>query len=103
MTSAVDMSPAGLQRSRQGIADGLERRAVSARDHQLGKRSRGQPGNRKFTLPRAAPDRAHRSHPLGQRDGNWSGIERNFGYAVARAYAGHTDSGSEIGATATYV
>ena len=30
-------------------------------------------------------------------------IERNFGYAVARAYAGHTDGGSETGATATYV
>ena len=30
-------------------------------------------------------------------------VERNFGYAVARAYAGHTDGGSEAGATATYV
>lgn len=30
-------------------------------------------------------------------------VERNFGYAVARAYAGQTDSGSETGATATYV
>ncbi len=30
-------------------------------------------------------------------------VERNFGYAVARAYAGHTDGGSEGGATATYV
>ena len=30
-------------------------------------------------------------------------VERNFGYAVARAYAGHTGSGSETGATATYV
>ena len=30
-------------------------------------------------------------------------VERNFGYAVARAYAGHTDSGSEAGATSTYV
>ena len=30
-------------------------------------------------------------------------VERNSGYAVARAYAGHTDSGSETGATATYV
>jgi len=29
-------------------------------------------------------------------------VERNFGYAVARAYAGHTD-GSDTGATATYV
>ena len=29
-------------------------------------------------------------------------VERNFGYAVAHAYAGHTDS-SEAGATATYV
>jgi integrase/recombinase XerC len=30
-------------------------------------------------------------------------VERNFGYAVARAYAGHTEGGSETGATATYV
>ena len=30
-------------------------------------------------------------------------VERNFGYAVARAYAGHTDGGGEAGATATYV
>ena len=29
-------------------------------------------------------------------------VERNFGYAVARAYAGHTDS-SNTGTTATYV
>ena len=27
----------------------------------------------------------------------------NFGYAVAKAYAGHTDNGSDTGATATYV
>lgn len=30
-------------------------------------------------------------------------VERNFGYAVARAFAGHTDGGKEAGATATYV
>jgi integrase/recombinase XerC len=30
-------------------------------------------------------------------------VERNFGYAVARAYAGHNDSGGEVGSTATYV
>jgi len=30
-------------------------------------------------------------------------VERNFGYAVARAYAGHTDTGGDIGATSTYV
>ncbi len=30
-------------------------------------------------------------------------VERNFGYAVARAYAGHTDVGGEAGATSTYV
>jgi hypothetical protein len=30
-------------------------------------------------------------------------VERNFSYAVARAYAGHTDSGSDVGATSTYV
>jgi integrase len=30
-------------------------------------------------------------------------VERNFGYAVARAYAGHTDSSGDAGATSTYV
>jgi site-specific recombinase XerD len=30
-------------------------------------------------------------------------VERNFGYAIARAYAGHTESGGEVGATSTYV
>lgn len=30
-------------------------------------------------------------------------VERNFGYAVACAYAGYTDGGSETGAMATYV
>jgi integrase len=30
-------------------------------------------------------------------------VERNFGYGIARAYAGHTDSGGETSATATYV
>jgi integrase/recombinase XerC len=30
-------------------------------------------------------------------------VERNFGYAVARAYAGHTGGGCDPGATSTYV
>jgi len=30
-------------------------------------------------------------------------VERNFGYAVARAYAGHTDPDSHSGQTATYI
>jgi integrase/recombinase XerC len=30
-------------------------------------------------------------------------VERTFGYAVARAYAGHCDSGSDAGTTTTYV
>jgi integrase/recombinase XerC len=30
-------------------------------------------------------------------------VERNFGYAVAKAYAGHADNGGDGGATATYV
>jgi len=30
-------------------------------------------------------------------------VERNFGYAIAHAYADHTDGGSEAGATSTYV
>jgi integrase len=30
-------------------------------------------------------------------------VERNFGYAVARAYAGHNDRGNSAGTTTTYV
>jgi integrase/recombinase XerC len=30
-------------------------------------------------------------------------VERNFGYAVARAYAGHTDGGNDAGTTTTYI
>ena len=30
-------------------------------------------------------------------------VERNFGYAVARAYAGHANSGTDTSATSTYV
>jgi integrase/recombinase XerC len=30
-------------------------------------------------------------------------VERNFGYAVARAYAGHAEGSQDVGATATYV
>lgn len=30
-------------------------------------------------------------------------VERNFSYAVARAYAGHNDNGGDVGVTATYV
>jgi integrase len=30
-------------------------------------------------------------------------VERNFGYAVARAYAGHTEGGNDAGTTTTYI
>jgi integrase/recombinase XerC len=30
-------------------------------------------------------------------------VERNFGYAVARVYAGHNDSGNDAGTTTTYI
>ncbi len=30
-------------------------------------------------------------------------VERHFGYAVARAYAGHTGAGGDGGATGTYI
>ncbi len=52
------------------------------------------------TCPGSAPSR---SAPTGSGYTTLTWVERNFGYAVARAYAGHTDSGSETGATATYV
>ena len=48
-----------------------------------------------------------RSHPhtasAETRHTTLTWVERNFGYAVARAYAGHTDRGSDAGATTTYV
>jgi integrase/recombinase XerC len=30
-------------------------------------------------------------------------VERTFGYAVARAFAGHSESSGDSGATATYI
>jgi integrase len=30
-------------------------------------------------------------------------VERTFGYAVARAFAGHSDTGGDVGSTATYI
>ncbi|WP_090003855.1 hypothetical protein [Lentzea albidocapillata] len=30
-------------------------------------------------------------------------VERHFGYAVARAYAGHNDTNTDAGSTTTYV
>ena len=41
-------------------------------------------------------------HPLATAHHPHLG-RRHFGYGVARAYAGHTDNGSDTGATATYV
>jgi integrase/recombinase XerC len=41
------------------------------------------------------------SHWLRHTTLTW--VERNFGYAVARGYAGHADSGGDSGATTTYV
>ncbi len=54
------------------------------------------------TFPGSAPSRSART---GSGTTTLTWVERNFGYAVARAYAGHTGSGSgsETGATATYV
>ncbi|WP_342781613.1 hypothetical protein [Amycolatopsis rhizosphaerae] len=30
-------------------------------------------------------------------------VERNYGYAIARAYAGHTNSNTDAGTTTTYI
>ena len=38
--------------------------------------------------------------PQRHTDTTW---RQNLGYAAARAYAGHTDGGSDAGATSTYV
>jgi len=52
-------------------------------------------------LPWVAPQQIS-THWLRHTTLTW--VERNFGYAVARAYAGHSDHGSsEAGTTTTYV
>jgi integrase len=51
-------------------------------------------------LPWAAAQQVS-SHWLRHTTLTW--VERHFGYAVARAYAGHTGGGSNAGTTATYV
>jgi integrase len=51
-------------------------------------------------LPWAAAQQVS-SHWLRHTTLTW--VERHFGYAVARAYAGHTSGGSNAGTTATYV
>ncbi len=53
--------------------------------------------------PALGPDSAGQQPLDPSHDADVGRRARNFGYAVARAYAGHTDSGSETGATATYV
>ncbi len=52
--------------------------------------------------PALGGDPGHQ-HALDPAHSLLTWVERNFGYAVARAYAGHTDGGSEAGATSTYV
>jgi integrase/recombinase XerC len=43
-------------------------------------------------------------HPLDTAHTTLTWVERNFGFAVAHAYAGHTDGGGDSGtATSTYV
>jgi hypothetical protein len=37
------------------------------------------------------------------RDTTLTWVERNFSHAVARAYAGHTNGGGEVGAAHAYV
>lgn len=41
-------------------------------------------------------------HPLAPPH-HLTWVERNFGYAIARAFAGHTDSAGDAGTTTTYV
>ena len=68
----------------------------TTRHHQRESPARGSARQNRYTDPLHTAS-AERRHTIL----TW--IERNFGYAVARAYAGHTDSGSEGGATVTYV
>jgi integrase/recombinase XerC len=51
-------------------------------------------------LPWAA---AHQISTHWLRHTTLTWVERNFGYAITRAYAGHTDGGGDVGATSVYV
>ena len=69
----------------------------TTRHHQRESPAPGSARQNRYTDPlhTASADRRHTTL-------TW--VERNFGYAVAKAYAGHTDSGGDgTGATATYV
>ena len=70
----------------------------TTRHHQRESPAPGSARQNRYTDPlhTASADRRHTTL-------TW--VERNFGYAVAKAYAGHTDSsgGGGAGATATYV
>ena len=68
----------------------------TTRHHQRESPAPGSARQNRYTDPlhTASADRRHTTL-------TW--VERNFGYAVAKAYAGHTDSGSDAGATSTYV
>ena len=68
----------------------------TTRHHQRESPAPGSARQNRYTDPlhTASADRRHTTL-------TW--VERNFGYAVARAYAGHTDRGSDAGATTTYV
>ena len=68
----------------------------TARHHQRESPALGSARQNRYTDPLHTASAERRHTTL-----TW--VERNFGYAVARAYAGHTDGGSETGATATYV
>jgi integrase/recombinase XerC len=87
---------------------GKDRRAP--RDGQLLRYENGQPITRRRYdhlwerigkhLPWARTQQIS-THWLRHTTLTW--VERNFGYATARAYAGHTDTGGDTGATSTYV
>jgi hypothetical protein len=68
----------------------------TTRHHQRESPAPGSARQNRYTDPlhTASADRSHTTL-------TW--VKRNFGHAVARAYAGHTDRGSDAGATTTYV
>ncbi len=90
------------------IQHGRERHAPA--DEQLLRYTSGQPiTSRRYDhlwtrigrhLPWAATQQIS-THWIRHTTLTW--VERNFGYAIAHAYAGHTDSGSDAGTTSTYV
>lgn len=74
MTRALDDRPNTSDALRDVVADGVESRAVTARDDHLGERCRGQLGEREVRLPERTP--------AAEQGDQWQGSGQEVGWEL---------------------